>query len=799
MGMEQYKLETHPKSNPKAIIQGDKYRITILTNALVRLEYSESGIFEDRPTQTVLNRDFPVPEFTVKELEEELIIYTSDFQLHYDRKPFSKNGLWIRPNGRVTGEWGYADHRYGWPALDNFGGTTRTLDGADGEIPVEPGLMSPRGTTFLDDSKSMLLTEDGFVAPREHEEIDMYWFAHRHDFLQCLKDFYRLCGKTPLLPRYAMGNWWSRFHRYTQDEYIKLVERFEREKLPFTVAVVDSDWHIKDDVPEEYGCGYTGYSWNREFFPDPEGFMKWLHEHNMKVTLNVHPNDGIRAFEDPYREVAEAMGIDPESKQTILFDPTDKKFLEVYFQVLNRYHEKQGVDFWWIDWQQGDVTKVPGLDPLWMLNHYHYMDSKSSGKRPITFSRYAGVGSHRYPIGFSGDSVVTWESLDFQPYFTNMASNIGYGWWSHDIGGHMMGYRDDELATRWLQLGVFSPINRLHSTDSPFNGKEPWNFNRDSCAVMSKFLRLRHQMIPYLYTMNRRASRDDMPIVLPMYFHHPELMKDLLFLKQMKNQYYFGSELLVLPITKPMEKDVVMACARIWLPKGKWVDFFNGMVYSGERFMNMWRILDEMPVFLKAGGIVPMQDSDVFTNSTENPAKMEVKVFPIENGEFTLWEDEGDTAEDLDENWASTKMEVKKGEQDMFVIRKAEGNLSVIPEKRSWKLVFAGIQNTDVKVNVAAKAVYDKEKTTLTVHIPDVSVEEEICVIFTDGAKEAQNDVVERGFEVLFRAQTGYDMKYGAYNLLKKHGKAALPEIVAFEDALSKNVVGALIEVLTAQ
>ena len=290
-----------------------------------------------------------------------------------------------------------------------------------------------------------------------------------------------------------------------------------------------------------------------------------------------------------------------------------------------------------------------------------------------------------------------------------------------------------------------------------------------------------------------------MPIVLPMYFHHPELMKDLLFLKQMKNQYYFGSELLVLPITKPMEKDVAMACARIWLPKGKWVDFFNGMVYSGERFMNMWRILDEMPVFLKAGGIVPMQDSDVFTNSTENPAKMEVKVFPIENGEFTLWEDEGDTAEDLDENWASTKMEVIKGEQDMFVIRKAEGNLSVIPEKRSWKLVFAGIQNTDVKVNVAAKAVYDKAKTTLTVHIPDVSVEEEICVIFTDGAKEAQNDVVERGFEVLFRAQTGYDMKLGIYNLLKKHGKAALPEIVAFEDALSKNVVGALTEVLTAQ
>ena len=98
-----------------------------------------------------------------------------------------------------------------------------------------------------------------------------------------------------------------------------------------------------------------------------------------------------------------------------------------------------------------------------MLNHYHYLDSGRRGNRRLTFSRYAGLGSHRYPIGFSGDTVISWDSLDFQPYFTATASNVGYGWWSHDIGGHMKGTKDDELATRWVQLGVFSPINRLHS------------------------------------------------------------------------------------------------------------------------------------------------------------------------------------------------------------------------------------------------------------------------------------------------------------------------------------------------
>ena len=185
-----------------------------------------------------------------------------------------------------------------------------------------------------------------------------------------------------------------------------------------------------------------------------------------------------------------------------LGDPEEiKKLMEAVFRNVLHPMEKEGVDFWWLDWQQGTVTKVPGLDPLWMLNHYHYLDNARDGKRPLTFSRYAGPGSHRYPVGFSGDSIVTWESLNFQPYFTSTASNIGYGWWSHDIGGHMFGYRDNELALRWVQLGVFSPINRLHSSKNEFMGKEPWQFPMEIGEVMKEFLRLRHQMLPYLYTI----------------------------------------------------------------------------------------------------------------------------------------------------------------------------------------------------------------------------------------------------------------------------------------------------------
>ena len=126
-------------------------------------------------------------------------------------------------------------------------------------------------------------------------------------------------------------------------------------------------------------------------------------------------------------------------------------------------------------------------------------------------------GSWQPPVSdrFSGDTIVTWESLAFQPYFTSTASNIGYTWWSHDIGGHMRGYYDEDLALRWLQFGVFSPINRLHSSCNAFNSKEPWFYSSETCRWMKRYLRLRHSLLPYLYTMNVATHEQGLPLVQP--------------------------------------------------------------------------------------------------------------------------------------------------------------------------------------------------------------------------------------------------------------------------------------------
>lgn len=784
-----------PVGREENTVQGKNYRFTLLTPCLIRMEYREDGKFEDRPTQSVWNRRFDaVPHRLVKD-GEGFELFTDRMHVIYSGGPFSKNSLMVKAIGGLHpfgANWYYGEED------GNLGGTARTLDDVNGACALQDGILSQNGCAVLDDSKSLILTEEGWIEPRQGEGVDIYLFAYGNDYKEALNDFYRLTGKTPMLPRYALGNWWSRYYSYTEDSYKELVTRFEQEKIPFSVGVIDMDWHLVEDVDPKYGSGWTGYTWNKNYFPDPERFMTWLHDHGMRITLNLHPADGIRAYEEAYPAIAAELGnVDTANEAPVDFDIANRKFLEAYFKCVLHPEEEKGVDFWWIDWQQGNTTKLPGLDPLWMLNHYHYLDSSWKGNRPLTFSRYAGVGSHRYPVGFSGDSVISWESLQFQPYFTNTASNVGYGWWSHDIGGHMMGIRDDELMARWVEYGVFSPINRLHSTDNPFNGKEPWKFDKITQGVMEDYLRLRHGMVPYLYTMNRRANYDDQPLIQPMYYLEPDREEAY----QVPNEYYFGSELLVSPITEKQDPEVRAAKATTWLPEGMWVDFFTGMVYQGGRMIDLWRGVEDMPVLMKAGAIVPMKDMADYDSSTDNPKSMEVRVFPAEDGSFTLWEDQGDTPVDKEENWVATQLTFTDGEEDTFTIGKALGNVSVIPESRSWKVVFMGVEKACCKVTadgeeVAVKVSYDKAIAALTVEVPETAVGKEIVITFADGISLAENDLAGRCYAMLDKAQIPYNLKSDIQAIVEKMGKDGVATLATMN--LSPALMGAVLELLTA-
>lgn len=791
---ELYRIKTEGHAEDAAIIQGEKYRFTVLTEEMIRLEYCEDGKFEDRATQCVIDRKFKVPEYQVIENEESLEIITDKIHLVYNKQKFTDYGLSVQVRGNISVY--HSIWHFGEEATD-LRGTARTLDEADGAIELEHGIISRFGYGILDDSRSLVITEDGWVEPRKEDCIDIYFLGYGHEYEHCLKDYYHLTGKTPLLPRYALGNWWSRFYRYNDQEYKALMTRFEKEEIPFSVSVIDMDWHLVDIDPK-YGSGWTGYTWNKELFPDPKEFMTWLHDHGLKVTLNVHPAGGVQAHEEKYKEMAEAMGRDWEKEEPVNFDVTDQKFLKAYFEYLHHPNEEEGVDFWWLDWQQGGLSKIPGLDPLWMLNHYHYLDSGRRGKRRLTFSRYAGMGSHRYPVGFSGDTIISWESLAFQPYFTANASNVGYGWWSHDIGGHMKGYRDEELSTRWIQFGVFSPIMRLHSSNSAFTGKEPWNYNAVSENIMKRYLKLRHEMIPYLYTMNYHASHDGQPLIRPMYYLEPEQPEAY----EVPNEYYFGTELVVCPITEPTDKAAGTACVKAWIPEGKWYDIFSGLKYDGGRMLELYRSLEDIPVLAKEGAIIPLTDLTEYTNSVENPKELAVKTVPGKKNAFILMEDTGDTCEDKEENWAQTKLEwINENE---FIIHPANGNLDVIPKCRTWKMEFYGIADVDnLEVTVGGKAIeteriYDEKRHICQVNIPETEVTEQITISFSKGYLLMENNKPAEIFALLYQAKIEYEVKEKIYAYMKE-GKTS-SEVLGIIQAmhLPDSVYGMLSEVLLA-
>ncbi|HOB05859.1 MAG TPA: glycoside hydrolase family 31 protein, partial [Propionibacteriaceae bacterium] len=453
---------------------------------------------------------------------------------------------------------------------------------------------------------------------------------------------------------------------------------------------------------------------------------------------------GVLRHEEAYGRVAEAVGIDPASGLPVAFDLTDDKFRDAYFRLLHHPLEDEGVDFWWVDWQQGPYSKVPGLDPLWLLNHLHFLDSARRGTRPLTFSRYAGPGSHRYPVGFSGDSVISWASLEFQPYFTATASNIGYGWWSHDIGGHMFGIKDDELATRWVQLGCFSPVNRLHSTLNPFNSKEPWRFNPVAEAVQTEFLRLRHRLVPYLYTMNERAHSEGRPIVEPLYWQAPTRGN-----VAARTSYRFGSELQVAPITSPAAAGTNLGAVTTQLEPGVWVDLFSGVVYDGGRTVTLHRPLTSYPVLAKAGGIVPLTGPCEL--GVANPASLEVRVFAGESGELVLYEDD-DAAEPravrtrLSFDWAG----------GTFTIHPAEGELDVVGSQRHWTVTLVGAAETTAD---GLESTWDPLTTSLSVDVGEVAAARGATVRFDGPLTLADNDVVTRvtamldDFEIEFAAK----------------------------------------------
>ncbi len=676
-------IQFSPTPNPDAVICAGCARFTILDECVIRMEYDQEQRFEDRPSQVFWYRNQPVPKFS-RQLEGDwLTIETNALKLRYNlNKRFTPGFLEIElKNTGTTWHVGDADHM-------NLKGTCRTLDSFAGAVELGQGLISKSGWSVIDDSKSLVFDESGWLRPR-HRSLssqDLYFFGFGRHYLDALKAYQRLSGKPEMLPRFAFGNWWSRFWPYTQDELLWLMQDFLTFQIPLSVCVVDMDWHITKTGNQS--SGWTGYTWNKELFPDPDLFIDELHQLKLKTTLNLHPAEGIHPHEEVYEAMSLAMDQEPALKKPVEFDIASKQFTKAYFDLIHHPMEDRGVDFWWLDWQQGTKTKTEGLDPLFWLNHLHYYDlGRKTSKRPFIFSRWPGLGGHRYPIGFSGDTVTSWESLAFQPYFTATAANVGFGWWSHDIGGHYQGIEEAELYLRWVQFGVFSPILRLHSTNNAWNERRPWGYDYNTLEYAGEAMRLRHALIPLIYTANRRNALEGESMLLPMYYNWPDESSAYIC----PNQYQFCQQLVVSPFVQRTDPETGLSRQPVWLPRGDWYHFQSGEYYRGNSWYGYYGRLGDVPVFARSGAIIPLSN-DGPINGADIPKHLLVKVFGGKNNNFELYEDDGETQRYKNGAYCVTDL-VWQNSENHFIFTKSasKGHFKGMPMSRIWEFEFIGL------------------------------------------------------------------------------------------------------------
>ena len=701
------------------VIHDGPARFEVLSPTLIRLEYAADHGFENSRTLTAVQRDAPRTKVTTSRNHGTRVIKTSRAVLRYrlGSGPFGPQNLSLRiaDGGKrrtVTPAFGGASvaradttppvatpPQPGDPAPrthGNLGGWYRGLDGQSGPVPLHDGILSRDGWYLLDDTISPLLVEGGsWFAPRPPHAgpyQDGYLFAYGDDYAAGLRDFRDLTGAAPLLPREAFGNWFSQYTFFSARDYHKLLARFRSERVPLDVLVIDTDF--KSPNP------WNGWEWTPAFGPDPAGFLRWAHSKGLEVGLNVHPSISLK---DPSLAAADAATgglardsgrcfshVRDDNVRCAVFDWARREQVAAYFE-LHAPFERQGVDFWWLDWNSDESdAKAPGLTPDAWINSLYAAREAAGGRRWLPLSRIGssfwnygaampGVwAEHRNAIHFTGDSQGTWEMLDFQIRMTTAeGAGIGLPYVSHDIGSFQAQRLPPDMYVRWVQFGAFQPILRLHSNHGE---RLPWEYGGRAERIASGFLRLREALVPYLYTAAREAYDSGLPIARPMYLGWPRAARAYRY----DGQYMLGDELLVAPVAKPGKRTT----KRVWFPPGRWVDVFTGEVHAGDRSERLRVPLDRMPVFARMGAIVPRQPEPKVRGGQADP--LAIDVYTGANGSYSLYEDAGDGFGYRRGQFARTPLRWNEGSATL-TIGPAHGRFPGMRPKRRYLLRFLGV------------------------------------------------------------------------------------------------------------
>ncbi len=719
LGMN-FRVDIKKSKTPSAhVYRGNKYRISILSDSLIRFEYSETGSFNDYPTFFATNRNFANPKTSVEEDNNILIIKGEKFVLEYQKeKPFVSGKHSPDQNLKVTIKDTDKTWHFSHPEAKNFGGTCYSLDESVGKVTFDKGLFSIDGFASFDDSRTPILDQNGNIITPNYKNTDTYLFVYNNDFGYGLRDYFNLTGLPPLIPRYALGVWWAKNEPYTESDVQILVNKFKKSGIPLSVLLLGEYARTKNKYSN------ISFSFNKSIFPNPPALANYLHANNIFLGTNVI-TDGILSIEEEHH--ADFIKIyDLDTDKNIPLNVYNSKLMDGFLKGIITPYMNSGVDFLWVD----DYNVENKLRD-YAMNYYLYNNMTGNvQKRNMVLSRNFGIAPHKYSILYSGRTLISWKILKLLPFFNSTAANIGVSWWSHDIGGFDSGTEDAELYMRYVQLGVYSPILRLASEGGKYYKREPWRWNAETYNIVKEYLVLRHRLIPYLYSEAKKYSTNGVPLLQPLYYKYPETYDEPLY----KTEYYFGSELFISPIVYPKDSVMNRSVHRLFLPNGVWYEFKTGKKFiGGKRYVTFYKD-EDYPVFAKTGAIIPMAKLDPNNlNDVSSPKTLEIHVFPGRSNTYKLYEDDGFSSKYKTGESLTTEINYYYKTNDFSVsIAPIAGTTAVVPPKRNYIIRFRNTKFTDGvqvfanEVNVPFRRYTDE--TDFVIEFDEIPVQSKILV-----------------------------------------------------------------------
>lgn len=543
-------------------------RVQPLGPHLVRVEQRGPRGFEDRKTFTVVRRDSG--GLAAQEIREagNTCVATAHYRVVVPAAAQGLDGVRVEsPAGEtlcvlsraLLGK-KFLPAPGALPAVWVLGDAPRVVPPARGALPP------PAGEEAADSGWDLA-----------NDALDAYvFFPAASGYAAFREAFLRLTGGIPLVPLYALGLWYSRYYAYSESTALAVIDRFRKEQIPLDVFVADTDWRVGASC---------GYGINEKLFPDMPRFLKAAHAREVRVMFNDHP----------------------EPKGPSALAPEELRFRRQGLVSLLA----MGADLWWFDrnWHTHLQAPAPGLNKeVWGMRLYHDVTRDfRPEQRPLIMSNVDGINNgrldapshpaaHRFPVWWTGDTVAEWLYLQL-----GVRNGVDSGilallpYVHEDLGGHH-GQPDAELYTRFMQFGAFAPVARIHCTTNVH--RYPWEYGREVERIVGDFFRLRYRLLPLLYAAAREAARCGMPLLRRCdleWPEHPEAADS--------TQYLLGDDLLVAPILEPARPGQP-AERGVWIPPGEWRDLWTGRTHRGPVTIGVASPLDQVPLFVRGGGVV---------------------------------------------------------------------------------------------------------------------------------------------------------------------------------------------------